>query len=721
MALVLLGFVDVSIHLAGEEMRSRLFSRRLSRALSFLALSFALSWPWPALAEKLQVRGDYNYPPYAYLDHGVPTGFEVDVMRAVAGVMGLDVEIRLDAWSTVRAELEHGEIDAVTGMIYSANRAKLVDFSEPLIVISHAIFVKDGSSVRGPEDLATARILVQEDDIMDDYAKEHYPGARITAVKTQEQALRLLSQDGYDAALLGKLQALYWIHKLHLTNVESVGPPLSPMRYCFAVANGRPGLLAKLNEGLAILRSSGRYEEIYEKWFGAYERESAFRLTLRYAVWAAGPVLALFAASFVWNWSLRRKVAQKTEALSRVLAASRESERALIASEKRYRAVFENIMDGYYQADMQGRVVWCNPAAAAMLGYEKPEDALGWELSQLYADPGQRSGFMERLLREGSVQGFQAGLRRQDGECFTAEANSRLLRDPTTGEPVGVEGVFRDITRRKRMEEIMAQTEKMLSVGGLAAGMAHEINNPLGIILASCQNLTRRLSPAFPKTRRRAETLGLDPQALDAFLETGGAPRILDGMTEAAERAARIVRNMLEFSRQDSERLEVCDVNAVLEKAVELARGDLSVKDGKGRRIAIVREYAKTPPRAAINQTGITQVLLNLLRNAAQALGAREGEEAPRIVLRTALKGNRVRIEVEDNGPGMDEMTRRRAFEPFFTTKAPGVGTGLGLSVSYFIVTQNHEGSIYLDSQPGKGTTFTILLPAGEAGAEQAA
>ena len=155
-------------------------------------------------------------------------------------------------------------------------------------------------------------------------------------------------------------------------------------------------------------------------------------------------------------------------------------------------------------------------------------------------------------------------------------------------------------------------------------------------------------------------------------------------------------------------------MESLLDKALELALSDYDLKKKYDfKRIAILREYAPDVSRVVCNRTEIEQVLLNLLKNAAQAMatGARRPEK-PSISLRTALEDGFVRIEVEDNGPGMDEATRRRVFEPFFTTKPVGEGTGLGLFVSYFIVVTNHEGRIDVLSSPGKGTCFVIRLPA---------
>ena len=277
---------------------------------------------------------------------------------------------------------------------------------------------------------------------------------------------------------------------------------------------------------------------------------------------------------------------------------------------------------------------------------------------------------------------------------------------PSSGAVLLIE----DVTEQVRMEEVMVQTEKMLSVGGLAAGMAHEINNPLGGILQGVQNIQRRLSPNNSSNADHFEMSAVNPAQLADYLERRRIPRLLEGIRESGERAARIVDNMLKFSRKSHERFTTRTLTSLIDDAVELACSDYNVRhEYDFRKIEIVKTY-NSSANIMCSPEEIIQVLLNLLRNAAQALHTQENADAA-IVLRTRSEAGFGIIEVEDNGPGMTEDIRKRIFEPFFTTKPAGKGTGLGLSVSYFIVTENHKGSISVESTLGLGTHFIIKLP----------
>jgi len=283
-----------------------------------------------------------------------------------------------------------------------------------------------------------------------------------------------------------------------------------------------------------------------------------------------------------------------------------------------------------------------------------------------------------------------------------------LSTDPEAGAVVRIE----DVTERARIQELMVQTEKMMSVGGLAAGMAHEINNPLGIIVQAVQNVERRLSSVLPANREIAEQLGVNLEQVRGYLERRQIVQFLESIQEAASRAARIVSNMLQFSRQSSTTKQPESLELIMEKALELAANDYDLKKKYDfRSVEVVREYQPDVPPVPVVSVEIEQVLLNLLRNAAQAMMENPVEKKPRITLRLRAEGRYGVMEVEDNGPGIPEGLKRRVFEPFFTTKEPGVGTGLGLSVSYMIITSSHGGRLTVESTPGVGTCFIIRLP----------
>nr|WP_279355685.1 transporter substrate-binding domain-containing protein [Fundidesulfovibrio agrisoli] len=369
-----------------------------------------------------------------------------------------------------------------------------------------------------------------------------------------------------------------------------------------------------------------------------------------------------------------------------------------------------------------GACVMASRAAADLLGVSKAE-LLGRTLHSVEvwnaADPASPAG---RALAGEGLQ--RADLRLRRTEEGRGKAECTFCRIEVAGAPYLLV-IAVDIDERVRMYTMMAETEKMMSVGGLAAGMAHEINNPLAGILQSAQNLRRRLEAGIRANENAAAEAGCGLDAIRDYCSRRRVFELLDAVREAGEKAASIVANMLEFSRKPGAGHLPVDIGVLLDKALELCANDYDMKKKYDfRKVEIVREYAQGMPHVPCSPTQIEQVAMNILRNAAQALTLRRGtpdERPPRIVLRTAVEAGMARIDITDNGPGMEPALLGKVFEPFFTTKEVGEGTGLGLSVSYFIVTSNHGGSIQASSTPGEGTTFTIRLPLGAQGREAAA
>ena len=259
------------------------------------------------------------------------------------------------------------------------------------------------------------------------------------------------------------------------------------------------------------------------------------------------------------------------------------------------------------------------------------------------------------------------------------------------------------------MQELILQTEKMVSVGELAAGMAHEINNPLGGIILGCQNIKRRISPDIEKNLEIAAEIDIDLIKLNEYLEKRELTGVINNIQSLGERASRIINEMLRFSRKNSILVEDIDITALIDKSIEFVSSEYNPKKKFNfKQINIVKEYTDRPVIKG-KYVELEQVFVNLLQNASQAM--QENNSEPKIVIRSYINNDFIVIEIEDNGSGMDENTIKRAFDPFYTTKEVGVGTGLGLSIAYFIITNAHNGTITIDSIKDRGTIFTIKLP----------
>jgi len=375
----------------------------------------------------------------------------------------------------------------------------------------------------------------------------------------------------------------------------------------------------------------------------------------------------------------------------------------------RVRLYLRNIIDSMPSilvvVDPEGRITEWNRAAEQYSGIGRRE-AEDHYLPEVFPELAALQTQIDQAIRQGEPV---VSRRRQGEDGRRARYVDIMIYPLLAGGMLGVVIRIDDVSAQVRYEQMLVENEKMLSIGGLAAGMAHELNNPLGAILQHRQNILRRLSPRLYRNREVAEELGLDLQQLAIYLERREIDVFLEGIHEAGSRAAKIINDMLSFSRHHNAGFTETSVEELLNTAARLATNDYTLNRSQPfQRIHLERQFDPSLSTIRCDPTEIQQVLLNLLKNAAQAL---RGIEHPSITLRTSREAGFARIQVIDNGPGMDEDTRKRIFEPFFTTKAVGQGTGLGLSVSYFIVTEQHQGRLSVRSEPGQGACFTVLLP----------
>jgi PAS domain S-box-containing protein len=383
-------------------------------------------------------------------------------------------------------------------------------------------------------------------------------------------------------------------------------------------------------------------------------------------------------------------------------------EEALNLSRERLSSVVDAMPSFLASTDGQGRLDLWNAEAGKLTGVLE-KDARGLRLEDAVPQLAIILPALERSLRMGIAVkwekltvDFGEGSRMVDALVYPLPA----------GGDVGAVLRIDDITDRIRMEEVMVHSEKMMTVGGLAAGMAHEINNPLGGILMSAQNMARRLSPELAANQEAARDAGIDLAAMSAYLRERGIFEHVGTIRELGARAGKIVENMLGFSRRSYSGFVPVRLSDLIERSLALAANDYDLKKQIDfKMITINSEYGTGLDEVPVNRNQIEQVLLNLFKNAAQAISQTASERRPELWIRTARTEEEALIEIRDNGTGIPASVREHIFEPFFTTKDVGQGTGLGLSVSYYIVTTMHNGVIEVDSREGQGTAFTVFLP----------
>lgn len=356
-----------------------------------------------------------------------------------------------------------------------------------------------------------------------------------------------------------------------------------------------------------------------------------------------------------------------------------------------------------------GAITHWNIAAELNTGITA-ETALGEPLSKIYPGSLITQELIERTIAAGTPFSKE---NMQEGQGSDARYIDLTIYPLIAAQGIGAVIRLDDVTAKVKIEHMMIQNEKMFSLGELAAGIAHEINNPIGAILHSVQNIYRRTSPIFEQNRQISQPMGIEIQQIHEYLQAREIYKFLEDIKEAGERSAKIVTNMLEFSRSSQLDPVLIDLKNVIDHSIELS---INIGESKGTKlnpIRVSKEIATDLPMVLGSGPELQQVILNLLRNARQALASDNyaAPNEPVILVRAYHHRKSVVIEVEDNGPGISDEVKRHMFEPFYTTKDVGQGTGLGLSVSYFIITEHHKGKIIVESSAGKGTIFKISLP----------
>jgi len=389
--------------------------------------------------------------------------------------------------------------------------------------------------------------------------------------------------------------------------------------------------------------------------------------------------------------------------------------RKRVEEELRYlRNYLENIIDSMPSAmigvDNNGMITQWNLEANRMTDIPS-EQAMGKPLAQAFPRLSVYMPKVHEAIRESHEKVDPKRSYQKNGETRYEDITIYpLVADGSEGAVIRVD----EVTEQVRMEEMMIQTEKMLSVGGLAAGMAHEINSPLSGMMQTAHVMKNRLTDvSIPANKVAAESAGLSMEAIHEFMADREIIRMIDSIRSSGRRVAAIIDNMLSFARKSNAATSSHDMDELLERTLELAATDYDLKkEYDFKTLNIERRYAKNIPPVPCEKAKIQQVILNILRNGAEAM-QEASTTNPTFTLHTRYDRGRsmVCVDIEDNGPGMDETIRRRVFEPFFTTKPEGVGTGLGLSVSYFIISENHGGEMSVASELGLGTRFSIGLP----------
>ncbi|MFT3868706.1 MAG: transporter substrate-binding domain-containing protein [Nibricoccus sp.] len=654
--------------------------------------------PAPAVPER-----DLNLPvisgsqeafyPYSFRDRdGVLKGFAVDLMAAVAREMKLNIR----AQGVVNVELNDallsGRVDLIPLWSETRLRRNTMDFSVPILRFETVVVIRKDGSVKTPADLRGKHVAVgQKGTVGELYITEQHPDVIREYAPTTEEQLRALSQGKYDALIMSRLTAVTLIKRFHLKNLTIIdGIRGYDVRYCTAVRKGDAQLLARVNEGIAVLHRTGEFEEIYERWFGRFDRAP---FTYGEIVSAVAIALALICSVALWAYLRQRTLSKRITRQATELAEQRSLLAALYDKHPLATLVVEIPAVG------DPLLISLNQEATLLFSLEKKGDAIR-PISELNLTKEMQSFLAEAIARQKTSDKPERWEVQLPRSKRLLEATTVPLDSHGEGRRICI--LTADVTKRRLMDQEIAKSRRLRALGELVGGIAHEFNNLLTPILATSSML--RAAPQ-PVTVSNEE---------------------LNIIDQAAQRAADLTKRLLAFGRK------VDDPARSVRLTEAIANCEALLKTMVDRRIRWENDLPPDLPPVAFNPTDFNQIVFNLVLNARDTLLEKLGKISdpgwqPRLRISvTALPAGRQRspratasldgitgwqrFTVEDNGMGIPPEIVDRIFEPFYTTKEVGKGTGLGLSMVWHQVT-DAGGDIEVESKPGEGSAFHIYLP----------
>ncbi len=630
--------------------------------------------------------------PYAYVpaDERDPVGFAVDLLNQIVEVSDLRVRYVFGTTQAIHAQFKRGEIDALLAFAYSDERAQSFSFSRPYLRMAQRVFVRpEHADWTNFKQLRGRKVFVHRGSLGERVLREHGLADSIVYTDSVNAALHAVAEGRADATLSALLTGASVADRDRLDLIPNrIVVPDSEVDYCFATQKSETELVNRINEALAVIHLTGAYEPIYEKWFGRLEPRRFSTVQVLIAV-CGGLLVALLVAVFAAIHQRR---------LRRQLVATNE---ALAVTEQHFRDVFDASPVGLIVADVEGtdrslhlRLRDANPTAAKLFRWSPPPLGLDLLDSSPRCTPLWQAVAAVRSHTSPTPTDLQ--LNRDD-------AGPLHLRWSAVRDEKRVLLVVNDITKQvQATEELriaernLLQSQKLDALGNLSSGIAHDFNNVLASILGNVELLLLETPPDSP------------------------THELADNILRGSRRARDLVRQILAFSRQSPPERKPIDLREIINETIQLARAAVP------RAIALPVHLPDQPCIVMADGTQIHQVLLNLVTNAAQAIGDQPGQISIDLTPRTVRARLNTQspfglepdiyhcIQVTDNGPGMPPEVVARAMEPFFTTKQKNRGTGLGLSVAHGVATQ-HGGILRLESEPGQGTQVEVWLPASPA------
>ena len=649
--------------------------------------------PLPAGSiDPIRVGVTQNTPLTFIEDNGKIKGFFIDILEHIAKKEGWDIEYVPSSWPECLSNLKSGKIDLLGGIAYSESRGRNFDYTfESIITNWGQIYLNKKSEIESIVDLKGKKVAVLQNDIFFNNLRKlvDQSGIKCRFIEAfeYEDVLELVEIGRCEAGLVSQI---YGLQRERDYDIVKSSILLSPQKLYWAAPKGKnQELLYSLDSFLRELKNNQQsiYHQSLANWFGI-----GVKPTLgRWFKWIIISFVALLSLFFTASLVLRVQVKSKTKEL---LIKNEE----LRESEERFRNVYDTAPLAFVVWDINARVIDWNKKAEALFGWAREEVIDNNFFDFLIPEKDRpRVKDVVNILLKGELQSHSINDNlTKDGRIITCEWNNSPLHD-NDGNIIGAISLGLDITERKQVEEEkdklqtqLQQAHKMEAIGTLAGGIAHDFNNIVGIILGNTE------------------------LAIDDVPEGNPAQLNLKEVRTASLRAKDVVRQLLSFARKTKLEKKPANIIPIIKESLKFLRSSIPTS------IEIRQNIAKDVDTILADPTQINQILINLCANSHHSmpdggvivitLKNIELDEDTSDQCSKLNPGRYVNLAVSDTGHGISQEKIDRIFDPYFTTKEVGKGTGMGLAVVHGIV-KGHNGLITVESELGKGTTFSIFFP----------
>ncbi|MDQ5986208.1 MAG: Sensor histidine kinase RcsC [Syntrophus sp. SKADARSKE-3] len=669
------------------------------RILMLLFIFVACSAVMPSYADgpvadtvpgQITVVSDDNYPPYIFRDiNGNLQGILIDEWQLWEKKTGIKVNYIAMDWGKARAYMLAGKADVIDTIFYTKERAEHYDFTRPYAKLEVPVFFhKNLSGIVDIKSLQGLTVGVKRGDACIDVLKQN----GITSLKeydSYEEIVKAAAAHQIKVFSIDKPPALYYLFKMNLEEEFRHSLNLYTGEFHRAVKKGRANLLKAVEDGFSQITKS-EHEAIEKKWLGtSFVRPVYFRYLL-FVILAVG-VLIISLAFF--NLTLRRKVRAKTMELQTLIDNFKQSE-------EKYRTLVETTDTGFVIIDKNGAVLDANQKYVTLTGNDKLSEIIGHSVVEWTADyeKEKNAAAVNLCFKDGYIRGLEIDYVDSKGQIIPIEISATCMK---TKDTVQIMTLCRDITQRRRaekeqkeLENRLQRAEKMEALGTLAGGVAHDLNNVLGVVIGYAELLMTSVNESDPIR-----------------------PRLLNIM-KGGEKAAFIVQDLLTLARRGVTGREILNLNKIIIDFQNSPELEKLVSFNTSVRIVVDLE----PDLLNISGSFIhlSKTLFNLVSNAAEAMPAggiltikafNQYLDKPLQGYDEIREGDYVVLSVSDTGEGIPTGNLKHIFEPFYTKKVMGrSGTGLGLAVVWGTV-KDHMGYINVQSEEGSGSTFTLYFP----------